>query len=66
MTNYERIHTMLTTGQAAQLLNVNITTVQRWCDCGKIKSYRIGPRGERMLRREDISNILAQNNSPQL
>jgi len=65
MTNYERIRIMLTTGQAARLLNVHITTVQRWCDCGKVKSYRIGPRGERMLRRQDLDHILAKNNQPQ-
>ena len=65
MTNYERIRTMLTTGQSARLLNVHITTIQRWCDCGKVKSYRIGPRGERMLRKEDIDRILASNNFPQ-
>ncbi len=64
MTNYERIRTMLTTGQAARLLKVHVTTIQRWCDCGKMKSYRIGPRGERMLRREDINHVLTNNNTP--
>ena len=63
MTHYERIRVMLTTGQAARLLDVHVTTVQRWCDCGKIKSYRIGPRGERMLLQEDIDRILAGENT---
>ncbi len=54
-THYERISTMLTTGEVARLLNVNDSTVRRWNDRGIIKAYRIGPRGERRFRRDDIA-----------
>ncbi len=54
-THYEQIGTMLTTGEVARLLNVNDSTVRRWNDRGIIKAYRIGPRGERRFRRDDIT-----------
>lgn len=54
-THYERISTMLTTGEVARLLNVNDSTVRRWNERGIIKAYRIGPRGERRFRRDDIA-----------
>ena len=54
-THYEQIGTMLTTGEVAHLLNVNDSTVRRWNDRGIIKAYRIGPRGERRFRRDDIA-----------
>ncbi len=53
-THYERISTMLTTGEVARLLNVHDSTVRRWNDRGIIKAYRIGPQGERRFRRDDI------------
>ena len=54
-THYERISTMLTTGEVARLLNVHDSTVRRWNDRGIIKAYRIGPRGQRRFRRDDIT-----------
>jgi len=54
-THYEQIGTMLTTGEVARLLNVNDSTVRRWNERGIIKAYRIGPRGERRFRRDDIA-----------
>lgn len=54
-THYEQISTMLTTGEVARLLNVNDSTVRRWNERGIIKAYRIGPRGERRFRRDDIA-----------
>ncbi len=47
--------TMLTTGEVARIFNVNASTVRRWSEQGMIKSYRIGPRGERRFRREDVA-----------
>ena len=54
-THYEQISTMLTTGEVARLLNVNDRTVRRWNERGIIKAYRIGPRGARRFRRDDIA-----------
>ena len=55
MANYEQTSTMLTTGEVARLLRVHASTVRRWSAQGIIKAYRIGPRGDRRFRREDIA-----------
>ena len=55
MTHYEQISNMLTTGEVARLLNVHASTVRRWSNRRIIKAYRIGPRGERRFRRDDIA-----------
>ena len=52
--------TMLTTRDVAQLLNVHINTVRRWSNQEILKTYRIGPRGDRRFRREDIEAFLAE------
>ena len=55
MANYERISTMLTTGEVARLFSVHASTVRRWSDQGIIKAYRIGPRNGRRFKREDVA-----------
>jgi excisionase family DNA binding protein len=46
---------MLTIGEVARIFEVHPSTIRRWCERGKIKSYRTGPRGIRMFKREDIA-----------
>jgi len=53
--------TMLTASELAGLLNVHINTVRRWSDSGLLQSYRIGPRGDRRFRRDDIDLFLSSN-----
>jgi excisionase family DNA binding protein len=53
-----QIEPMLTTSEVAQILNVHINTVRRWSNQGDIKSYRIGSRGDRRFRREDVNALL--------
>lgn len=60
MTRYDRISTMLTTGEVARLLNVYPNTVRRWSTQGILKAYRIGPRGERRFRRDDVASFFAE------
>jgi len=60
MTHYERINTMLTTSEAARLLKVHPNTVRRWSNQGILKAYRIGPRGERRFRRDDIAAFIGE------
>lgn len=48
---------MLTTSGVAQLLGVHPNTVRHWANKGILKSCRIGPRGDRRFRREDV-NVL--------
>lgn len=49
---------MLTTSGVAQFLGVHPNTVRHWTKRGILKSYRIGPRGDRRFRREDVDDFL--------
>jgi excisionase family DNA binding protein len=49
---------MLTTSGVANILNLHINTVRRWSDQGVLKSYRIGPRGDRRFMRNDVLRLL--------
>ncbi len=60
MANPKQIDPMLTTSDVARLLNVHINTVRRWSNQGIIKTYRIGSRGDRRFRQEDITSFLFQ------
>lgn len=51
---------MLTTSDVAQLLGLHVNTVRRWSDKGILKSYRVGPRGDRRFRREDLDRFLKE------
>ena len=51
-------HVLLTTSQAAKLLNVHTNTVRRWADSGLLTTYRIGSRGDRRYLMADISRLL--------
>ncbi len=50
--------TMLTTREVAQLLNVHVNTVRRWSNQDILKSYRLGTRGDRRFKREDVAAFL--------
>ncbi|HXZ94360.1 MAG TPA: helix-turn-helix domain-containing protein [Dehalococcoidia bacterium] len=58
-TNRE-ISTMLTVREVSRLLHVHSNTLRRWSDQGIIKAYRIGPRGDRRFRPEDIAVLLLE------
>lgn len=49
---------MLTTREVAQLLNLHVNTVRRWSDQGILRAYRVGPRGDRRFKRQDIDDFL--------
>ena len=51
-------NTMLTTAEVAKILNLHTNTVRRWSDNGVLKSYRIGPRGDRRFRADEIMLFL--------
>ena len=53
---------MLTVREVSQLLHVHSNTLRRWSDQGIIKAYRIGPRGDRRFRAEDIAVLLLEEN----
>jgi excisionase family DNA binding protein len=56
----ERMGTMLTAGNVARILNVHINTVRRWSNLGVLKVFRIGPRGDRRFRKEDVEKFLRE------
>ncbi len=61
MANSNRqISTMLTVREVSRLLHVHSNTLRRWSDQGIIKAYRIGPRGDRRFRPEDIAVLLLE------
>ena len=53
---------MLTIREVSQILHVHSNTLRRWSDQGIIRAYRIGPRGDRRFKREDIVCILQDVN----
>jgi len=61
MAGNNRKNGMLTTSDVARLLNTHVNTVRRWSDQRLLKVYRIGPRGDRRFKREDIDGFLVQN-----
>jgi excisionase family DNA binding protein len=58
--NNKKMSTMLTVREVSRLLHVHSNTLRRWSDQGIIKAYRIGPRGDRRFRPEDIAVLLLQ------
>ena len=58
--NNKQMSTMLTVREVSRLLHVHSNTLRRWSDQGIIKAYRIGPRGDRRFRPEDIAVLLLQ------
>ena len=63
MVDNEHMDDMLTVSEVARLLHVHPNTLRRWSNKGRIKSYRINPRGDRRYRLRDIEGFLAQLNS---
>ena len=51
---------MLKTSEAARFLGVHFNTMRRWSNEGLVKSYRIGPRGDRRFRRQDLDSFLKE------
>ena len=60
MANHKEIDPMLTISDVARLLNVHINTVRRWSNQGILRVYRVGSRGDRRFRQEDIVSFLSQ------
>ncbi len=51
-------NTMLNVEEVARILNVHINTVRRWSNNGMIKTYRVGPRGDRRYQYDDVTRFL--------
>lgn len=51
---------MLRTGEACRILSIHTNTLRRWSEQGLVKAYRVGPRGDRRFKREDIAALLIE------
>jgi diguanylate cyclase (GGDEF)-like protein/excisionase family DNA binding protein len=49
----------LTVARAAHVLGVHPNTVRAWSDAGRLRYYRINPRGDRRYRLSDLQRFLA-------
>ena len=49
----------LTVARAAQVLGVHPNTIRAWSDAGRLRYYRINPRGDRRYRLGDLQRFLA-------
>ena len=58
-----QLETMLTARQVANFLQVSISTVRRWSDSGMLKCYRVGSRGDRRFRRQDVLRFMREPGS---
>lgn len=58
MASYSATSAVLTSRQVARILNLHINTVRRWSNQGILPAHRIGPRGDRRFKREDIASFL--------
>ena len=55
-----QIGNMWTVREVASRLHVHPSTLRRWSNVGRIKAYRITPRGDRRYRRADVARFLAE------
>jgi excisionase family DNA binding protein len=63
MENGARRDGMLTVKEVAELLHVHPNTLRRWSKDGRIRAYRIAPRGDRRFKQEEITRFLAELNA---
>ena len=62
MANGQHASNMLTVREVAQLLHVHPNTLRRWSNNGRIRRYRITPRGDRRFKPGEIARFLAESN----
>lgn len=51
----QKFSTLLSTGEVAAIFKVHPNTIRRWSKEGKLVAEKIGPRGDRKFRREDVA-----------
>ena len=51
----QKFSTLLSTGEVAAIFEVHPNTIRRWSEEGKLGVEKIGPRGDRKFRREDVA-----------
>ncbi len=61
-TDIHQMGDMLSLREVCKFLHVHSNTVRRWSNQGVLKSYRIGPRGDRRFRMDDVAVLLLETN----
>ena len=56
-----QLEMMLTVRQVSEYLQVSMCTLRRWSDRGMLRFYRIGSRGDRRYRMEDILRFVDES-----
>ncbi len=55
---------LLTIREVARLLNAHPNSIRRWADMGLLASCRVGIRGDRRFKPEDVSAFLEAERDP--
>ena len=58
--NISQTDGMLRTGEACRILYISCNTLRRWNKMGIINAYRVGPRGDRRFRVQDVNALLME------
>ena len=53
---------MLRLSEVALLLRLHPNTVRAWADKGLLTAYRLGRRGDRRFRRDEVMELLSAGN----
>jgi hypothetical protein len=54
---------LLTVNDVSRMLNIHVNTVRRWSDQGVFKPIRLGARGDRRYKLQDINEFLLSGRS---
>ncbi len=49
---------VLTVSEAAAMLNAHPNSIRRWAEIGLLPYFRLGTRGDRRFRREDLERLV--------
>lgn len=52
----------LSIASAARLVGIHPNTLRRWAKEGKVKYYRVGSRGDRRFKKQDVERLLRVEN----
>jgi excisionase family DNA binding protein len=55
------IDVLMSTGEVARLLNIHTNTVRRWSRNGILKTFRLGPRGDRRFMPRDVQRLFQKS-----